>query len=68
MPRKLLALMPEPWSVVELAGAALLGGGVWSVWGAPWACMLWGALLLVLAAARAWQLARAAERAGRQSE
>jgi hypothetical protein len=41
---------------------------VWAVWGAPWACMLWGALLLVLAAARAWQLARAAERAGGQNE
>lgn len=43
----------DAWLLVEVAGAALLGGGVWAQWGAPWACMLWGALLLALAAVQA---------------
>lgn len=41
------------WLVIELAGAGLLGGGVWVQWGSAWACMLWGALLLALAGLQA---------------
>jgi hypothetical protein len=42
-------LTPDRWTVVELAGAGLLGGGVWAQWGPSWACMLWGGLLLAVA-------------------
>lgn len=48
----------DVWLLVELAGAGLLGGGVWAKWGAPWACMLWGLLLLGLAALQAALTAR----------
>ena len=36
----------ERWTLVEFAGAGLLGAGVWAEWGSPWAYMLWGGLLL----------------------
>lgn len=55
-------LVPDRWTVVELAGAALLGGGVWSQWGPAWACMLWGCLLLTVATIATRQAAPAAER------
>lgn len=37
------------WDCIATAGAALLGGGIWSLWGAPWASIFWGALLLAMA-------------------
>jgi hypothetical protein len=43
----------DPWNVVEVVGAALLGGGVWAEWGPQWACMLWGSLLLMASTVRA---------------
>ena len=49
---KMLAQL-DRWTVVELLGAALLGGGIWAQWGSPWACMLWGVLLLGAAVLRA---------------
>ena len=42
----------DRWDVVELVGAALIGGGVWAEWGPQWACILWGALLLGMALLR----------------
>lgn len=42
------------WDVLTLVGAGLLGGGVWALWGAPWACILWGGMLLSLCGLRAW--------------
>jgi len=36
----------DQWIVIEFVGASLLGGGVWAQWGAQWACILWGVLLL----------------------
>ena len=56
---------PDRWTVVELLGAGLLGGGVWAQWGPQWACMLWGLLLLGVAALRAateMMIARATRR------
>ena len=49
--KRLLAQI-DRWTLVELAGAGLLGGGVWAEWGAPWACMFWGGLLLAVVALR----------------
>ncbi len=49
--KRLLAQI-DRWTLVELAGAGLLGGGVWAEWGAPQACMLWGVLLLAVVALR----------------
>lgn len=43
----------DRWTLVEIAGAALMGAGVWVEWGPQWACMLWGGLLLALATLRA---------------
>ena len=45
----LKSILPDRWTVVELTGAGLLGGGVWAQWGASWACIVWGALLLIVA-------------------
>lgn len=42
----------DRWDLIETAGAALLGGGVWAKWGPEWACMLWGVLLLGLSLLR----------------
>jgi hypothetical protein len=53
----LTRIIPDRWTVVELVGAALLVGGVWAQWGAPWACMLLGALLLIVAGIAARQSA-----------
>lgn len=39
----------DRWDGLTAAGAALLGGGIWAQWGAAWAFMLWGSLLIVLA-------------------
>ena len=39
----------DRWDWLTAAGAGLLGGGVWAQWGAPWACMLWGLLLILVA-------------------
>ena len=44
---------PDRWDVVEVLGAALLTGGVWAQWGAPWGALLLGTLLLPLATLRA---------------
>lgn len=49
----------DRWILVEVAGAGLLGGGVWAQWGAPWALMLWGALLLAVASLRAVRVGQA---------
>lgn len=46
-------MKPDIWDGMTLAGAALLGGGVWAHWGPSWASMLWGALLLGVAALHA---------------
>ncbi len=54
----------DKWDVVELAGAALLGGGIWAEWGPEWACMVWGGLLLGQAQLRAVRMNR---RTGRQT-
>ncbi len=43
----------ERWTLAELLGAGLLGGGVWAEWGPSWAFMLWGGLLLALVTLRA---------------
>ena len=43
----------ERWTLVEFAGAGLLGAGVWAEWGGQWACMFWGGLLLGAAVLRA---------------
>ena len=48
----------DRWDAIALAGAGLTGGGIWGLWGAPWACIFWGALLLVLAGLRTWVLTR----------
>ncbi len=58
---RLRALTPDRWTVVEAAGAGLLGGGVWAQWGAPWACMLWGSLLLTVAGLAARNAAKGTE-------
>ena len=42
----------DPWTAIELAGASLLGGGVWMEWGPQWACIVWGVLLLSVATLR----------------
>ncbi len=39
----------DRWDTIVAAGAGLLGGGIWAQWGATWACMLWGVLLLGMA-------------------
>jgi len=46
-------MKPDAWDGIAIAGVALTGGGVWSMWGAPWACILWGILLLGVAAVHA---------------
>ena len=46
------------WDAIALAGAGLVGGGVWSMWGAPWACIFWGVLLLSVAGVRTWLVTR----------
>lgn len=51
----------DRWDLLTAAGAALLGGGVWAQWGAPWACMLWGGLLIALAGFHAANSARRME-------
>jgi hypothetical protein len=51
----------DRWDGLTAAGAALLGGGVWAQWGATWACMLWGSLLIVLALLHAANTARRTE-------
>jgi hypothetical protein len=48
----------DRWDVFSVAGAGLLGGGVWREWGPAWACMLWGALLLSLAGLHAARAGR----------
>ena len=51
----------DRWDGLTTTGAGLLGGGVWAQWGAPWACMLWGALLITLALVHAANTARRTE-------
>ena len=48
-------MKPDAWDAIAVAGAALAGGGVWGLWGAPWACILWGTLLLGVAAIHAYR-------------
>lgn len=50
--------MKDRWTAVEVIGAVLLAGGLWAQWGAPWAAIMIGALLLCLSAIRAVMLAR----------
>lgn len=45
--------MIDRWDVITIAGAALLGGGVWAEWGPARASMLWGAILLTVATVHA---------------
>lgn len=49
----------DRWDVIGLAGAGLMGAGVWLQWGPGWACMLWGALLLALGGLHAARTGRA---------
>jgi hypothetical protein len=49
------AALPDRWTVIDVSGAGLLGGGVWALCGAPWACVLWGSMLLTLSCLRAWR-------------
>jgi hypothetical protein len=51
----------DRWDGLTAAGAALLGGGVWAQWGAAWASMLWGLLLIGLALLHAANTARRTE-------
>lgn len=51
----LYAARPDRWTVIDVAGAGLLGGGVWARCGASWACILWGVMLLSLSCIRAWR-------------
>ena len=51
LPRLRLGL--DRWDLITLSGASLLGGGVWALSGPAWACMLWGGLLLTVAALHA---------------
>ena len=48
-------MKPDRWDIVSLMGAGLAGGGICAQWGATWACMFWGVLLLGLAAVHAWR-------------
>lgn len=53
MRRSLAAV--DRWDVLTLCGAGLLAGGVWAQWGAPWACMLSGGMMLGTVAIHAWR-------------
>lgn len=48
----------DRWDALLLAGAGLLGGGIWGEWGWTWASMLWGSLLLSLAGLHAARAGR----------
>jgi len=54
----LRAALPDRWNAMALVAMSALGGGVWGQWGAPWAFMLWGVLLLVPYVVHAWESAR----------
>jgi len=53
--RRLMALLPDAWTVLEVFSAGLLAGGVWAQWGWSWACMLVGAGGLALSQVRAFR-------------
>ena len=50
--------MIDRWDALSIVGAGLLGGGVWGHWGPALACMLWGGLLLAVAAMHAIRASR----------
>ena len=55
----------DRWTLVDLAGAGLLGAGVWTQWGSAWAYMLWGVLLLGMSLLRGvMMIARSARQTG----
>lgn len=58
----------DRWTALEVASAALLAGGIWAQWGAPWAAMALGGLGLAVASLRAWALTRARRTAAEEAE
>jgi uncharacterized membrane protein HdeD (DUF308 family) len=42
----------DRWDCVGIAGAALIGGGLWALSNPAWAAIFWGALLMALYIAR----------------
>jgi uncharacterized membrane protein HdeD (DUF308 family) len=42
----------DRWDLVGLAGAVLIGGGVWALSRPAWASVVWGSMLLAVYVAR----------------
>lgn len=52
----------DRWDAGGAAGAAMVGGGVWSLAGAAWAAILWGSMLVMVYIVREVRLVRARRR------
>jgi hypothetical protein len=42
----------DRWDIAAVAGVALVGGGLWGLWGWPWSAIFAGAVVLTLCVVR----------------